>query len=105
MSEVFIAFMGLGLITMVEHIMVINRLDRLEQNNMFGKYPCNDYLNNALRFLLRNSEGDRELAIEEIVYAIRKADGYLCDDVKEKINELKGDQEGGRNEKRAIFSA
>ena len=62
----------------------------LMKNNMFGKYPCNDYLNNALRFLLRNSEGDRELAIEEIVYAIRKADGYLCDDVKEKINAMRG---------------
>lgn len=58
-----------------------------KKNNIFGKYPCNDYLNNALRFLLRNGEGDRELAIEEIVYAIRKADGYLCDDVKEKILE------------------
>ena len=54
----------------------------LKKNNLFGKYPCNDYLNNALRFLLRNNDGDRELAIEEIVYAIRKADGYLYDDVK-----------------------
>jgi hypothetical protein len=64
-----------------------------KKNNMFGKYPCNDYLNNALRFLLRNGEGDRELAIEEIVYAIRKADGYLCDDVKQKINVLKSGSE------------
>lgn len=31
MSEVFIAFMGLCLITLVEHIIVVNRLDRLEQ--------------------------------------------------------------------------
>ena len=96
MSEVFIAFMGLGLIITfvfsIQFIIVVNRLDRLEQNNMFGKYPCNDYLNNALRFLLRNGEGDRELAIEEIVYAIRKADGYLCDDIKEKINELEGER-------------
>ena len=31
MSEVFIAFMGLNLITLVEHIIVTNHLDRLEQ--------------------------------------------------------------------------
>lgn len=31
MSEVFIAFMGLNLITLVEHIIVANHLDRLEQ--------------------------------------------------------------------------
>jgi len=68
----------------------------LMKNNKFGKYPCNDYLNNALRFLLRNGEGDRELAIEEIVYAIRKADGYLCDDVKEKINSLKENIDGDK---------
>ena len=31
MSEVFIAFMGLGLITTLQFIIVVNRLDRLEQ--------------------------------------------------------------------------
>lgn len=61
---------------------------------LFGKYPCNDYLNNALRFLLRNGVGDRELAMEEIINAIHKADGYLCDDVAEKINALKGGTDG-----------
>ena len=31
MSEVFISFMGLGLIIIVQFIIVVNRLDRLEQ--------------------------------------------------------------------------
>lgn len=57
----------------------------------FKEYPCNDYLNNALRFLLRNADGDRENAIEEIVHAVIKADGYLFDDVAEKISALKGE--------------
>ena len=51
-----------------------------KQNARFGCYPSNDLLNNALRYLLRE-DADIDGAISEIVYAIDKADGYICDDV------------------------
>ena len=63
-----------------------------KKNSIFGKYPSNDMLNNALRFLLRD-EPNVNHAIEEIVYAIGKADGYIFDDIKEQLKKkgfLKG---------------
>ena len=50
-----------------------------KKNARFGRYPSCDLLNNALYFLFRNNPGDRETAIEEIVHAISKADGYIFD--------------------------
>ena len=50
-----------------------------KKNARFGRYPSCDLLNNALYFLFRNDPGDRETAIEEIVHAISKADGYIFD--------------------------
>lgn len=38
-------------------------------------------LNNALRYLLRE-DADIEGAIQEIVYAIETADGYITNDVE-----------------------
>lgn len=49
-----------------------------------GQYPAINYLNNAIRFILN---GDTETAIEEIIYALSEADGYINDDVKEKLLE------------------
>ena len=51
-------------------------------NAIFGKYPCCDLLNRALRFLLDN---DSVSAAEDIVLAIEKADGYFYEDVAEKL--------------------
>ena len=45
-------------------------------------YPECDHLNLALRFLLKKPE-ENKLAIEEIYFAIGKANGYFYDDVKE----------------------
>ncbi len=50
----------------------------------YGQYPCNDYLNNALRDLLNDNPNTKE-AISEICWCIRKGNGYFCDDVKEKL--------------------
>lgn len=47
----------------------------------YGEYPACDHLNCALRKLLGNAEENR-VAIEEIVYAITKSNGYIYDDVK-----------------------
>ena len=52
-----------------------------KQNARFGRYPSNNMLNNALRYLLRE-DVDIEGAIQEIVYAIEKADGYITNDVE-----------------------
>lgn len=44
MSEVLIAFMGLNFIIMVEHIIIVNRLDGLEQkiNDLKGNKDGNN---------------------------------------------------------------
>ena len=49
-----------------------------------GKYPSCDHLNVALRKLLEYPSKN-EKAISEILYAIDKADGYLLDDVRERL--------------------
>lgn len=49
-----------------------------------GQYPAINYLNNAIRFIL---DGNTETAIQEIIYAMAKADGYIVDDVREKLFE------------------
>lgn len=53
-----------------------------KENSKFGRYPCCDLLNRALRFLL---DGNVELAKDDIVHAIYKADGYFYEDVAEKL--------------------
>ncbi len=54
------------------------------KNAIFGRYPVCDMLNNALRDLF---SGNTDSAINEIVYAIIKADGYIHDDVLKKLEE------------------
>ncbi len=55
-----------------------------KDDKQYGEYPCNDYLNNALRDLLNDNLNTKE-AISEICWCIRKGNGYFCDDVKEKL--------------------
>lgn len=52
-----------------------------KKQKMLGEYPACDHLNIALRKLLGSADENR-VAIEEIVYAITKSNGYFCDDVK-----------------------
>lgn len=56
-----------------------------KRNALFGRYPSCDMLNNALRFLFRNEEHDKDHAMSEIIYAIQKADGYFYKDIEEKV--------------------
>jgi len=53
-----------------------------KKKSLYGQYPSNDMLNNAIRFILADKSN---LAIEEIVHVISKADGQLCKDVKEQL--------------------
>ena len=55
-----------------------------KKNALFGRYPCCDLLNNALRFL---REGKTDIAIEEIIFAIKKADGYFHEDNVQMVTE------------------
>ena len=48
----------------------------------FDEYPACDHLNIALRILLDNAD-ENIGAIEEIVFAITKANGYFYDNVKD----------------------
>ena len=50
-----------------------------------GRYPCCDLVNNAIRFILG---GKSDIAIEELLQAIWKADGYLHEDIANKVDEI-----------------
>ena len=56
-----------------------------KKNAVFGRYPCCDMVNNAIRDILNNKQ---DSAIEELLQTIWKADGYLHEDLKEKVEEI-----------------
>ena len=55
-----------------------------KRNAVFGRYPCCDMVNNAIRFILN---GKADCAIEELLQAIWKSDGYVHDDIVCQVNE------------------
>lgn len=56
-----------------------------KKNAMFGRYPCCDLVNNAIRFII---DGKSDCAIEELLQAIWKAGGYLHEDIANKVDEI-----------------
>lgn len=60
-----------------------------KKNALFGRYPSCDLLNNALRFI---RDGKVDVAGEEIVRAIQKADGYFYEDLVPFVEEIKEQQ-------------
>ena len=58
-----------------------------KRNALFGRYPCCDLLNNALRFIFHDNElSKNELdAASEIIFAIQKAGGYFHKDLEEQV--------------------
>lgn len=54
------------------------------KQNPYGEYPACSHLNCALRKLLDRADENR-VAIEEIVYAISKSNGYIHDDIKDAL--------------------
>lgn len=56
-----------------------------KQNAVFGRYPCCDLVNNAIRHILH---GDNDSAIEELLQAILKANGYLHEDLKDDAQKI-----------------
>lgn len=57
-------------------IQMFNWMNRAWKQARFGIYPACEHLNCALGWLLDDAEKNRE-AIEEICYAITKANGYF----------------------------
>jgi len=55
------------------------------RNALFGRYPCCDMVNNAIRNILN---GDNDSAIEELLQVIWKADGYLHEDLKNDVQKI-----------------
>lgn len=56
-----------------------------KKNAIFGKYPCCEHVNNAICSIL---DGKTDAAVEELVQCIYKSDGYLHEDLQEKVNEV-----------------
>ena len=56
-----------------------------KKNALFGRYPCCDMVNNAIRDILN---GDTDAAVEELLQAIWKADGYLHKDIADKVDAI-----------------
>lgn len=55
------------------------------RNAVFGRYPCCDLVNNAIRSILH---GDNDSAIEELLQAIWKADGYVHEDLENDVRKI-----------------
>ena len=53
-----------------------------KKNALFGRYPCCDMVNNAIRDILN---GRTDAAIDELLQAIWKADGYLHEDLEHRV--------------------
>ena len=50
-----------------------------KKNSIFGRYPCCDLVNNAIRFILEEKTDE---AISELYLAILKAGGYIHKDIE-----------------------
>ena len=55
-----------------------------KKRKMLGEYPACDHLNIALMKLLETTDENR-VAIQEIMYAITKSNGYFYDCVKDAL--------------------
>ena len=49
-----------------------------KRDAVFGRYPCCDLVNNAIRFILA---GKTDAAVEELIQTIWKSDGYMHADI------------------------
>ena len=56
-----------------------------KRDAVFGRYPCCDMVNNAIRYILR---GDKDSAVEELLQTIWKANGYLHEDLENDVQKI-----------------
>lgn len=65
---------------------------------LFGRYPACDFINEALRLLIKQRDMDEvdvsmlNIAIDELINAILSSDGYFYDDIAQSLNitQIKG---------------
>ena len=57
------------------------------EDRRMGEYPCIDYVNNAMRYLMHDPPLV-EVALEELYWAVTKSGGRFYDDVKTKYEKL-----------------
>ena len=55
-----------------------------KRNAVFGRYPCCDLVNNAIRFIL---QGKTDVAIDSLFRAILTANGYIHEDIEQETYE------------------
>lgn len=55
-------------------------MTKRKKNAIWGRYPCCDLVNNAIRDILN---GNSDVAINELLTAIIKAGGYVHEDIAE----------------------
>ena len=65
--------------------MFVKSMVIFKKNNIFGEYPCVDYLHNALLFI---SYGNSESAYSEICHAIMKSGGELREDERKHFDKI-----------------
>lgn len=56
-----------------------------KKNAIWGRYPCCDMVNNAIRLIL---DGKSDIAVAELLSAISKADGYVHEDIAQKAKDV-----------------
>ena len=56
-----------------------------KKDAIFGRYPCCDLVNNAIRFILA---GKTDIAVEELLQSIWKSNGYLHEDLEDRVMEI-----------------
>ena len=56
-----------------------------KKNAIWGRYPCCDMVNNAIRLIL---DGQSDIAVAELLSAISKADGYVHEDIAQKAKDV-----------------
>lgn len=56
-----------------------------KKNALFGRYPCCDLINNAIRLII---DGETDYAVEELLQTIWKAGGYLHEDLQTEVKDI-----------------
>ena len=65
---------------------IVNFIIPFKKDKIFSEYPCVDYLHNALRFL---SNGEPDVAYEEICHALIRSGAELQPEEMEKFKKLR----------------
>lgn len=68
-------------------VIPLHRLFSKKTTTALGEYPCNDYLNDAISFLL-DSQPVNRAAVQQILWAMVKSGGKVRTTLKPQLNKL-----------------